>query len=58
MMKKLEIAILTITLILVAHTAYAIGAPPRTPIDGGLGLLLAGGAVYGLKKIREARKNR
>ena len=26
-------------------------APPATPIDGGLGLLLAGGAVYGFKRL-------
>lgn len=32
------------------------GAPPATPIDGGLSLLLAAGGVYGLKKIRDARK--
>lgn len=31
-------------------------APPATPIDGGLGLLLAGGAAYGLKKLRDSRK--
>lgn len=31
-------------------------APPVTPIDGGLSLLLAGGAAYGIKKIKDARK--
>ena len=31
--------------------AYAQPAPPATPIDGGLSLLLAGGAAYGLRKI-------
>ncbi|MEL6559192.1 MAG: hypothetical protein AAFQ94_13465 [Bacteroidota bacterium] len=30
--------------------------PPATPIDGGLGLLLAGGAAYGIKKVRDHRK--
>jgi len=30
--------------------------PPATPIDGGLGLLLAGGLAYGVKKIRDNRK--
>lgn len=34
----------------------AQSAPPATPIDGGLGLLLAGGAIYGVKKIRDHRK--
>ena len=30
-------------------------APPATPIDGGLAFLLAGGAAYGIKKIKERR---
>lgn len=30
--------------------------PPATPIDGGLGLLLAGGAAYGIKKLMDAKK--
>ena len=29
---------------------------PRCPIDGGLSALLAIGAGYGIKKIRDARK--
>ncbi|MEQ9306254.1 MAG: hypothetical protein RJQ14_20230 [Marinoscillum sp.] len=32
------------------------GAPPATPIDGGLSLLLAAGGVYGIKKLRDSRK--
>ncbi|MEQ8472613.1 MAG: hypothetical protein RIC35_15585 [Marinoscillum sp.] len=32
------------------------GAPPATPIDGGLSLLLAAGGAYGIKKIRDSRK--
>jgi hypothetical protein len=32
-------------------------APPATPIDGGLSLLLAGGAVYGLKKLKDHRRH-
>jgi len=31
--------------------------PPATPIDEGLGLLLAGGAIYGLKKILKGMKD-
>ena len=31
-------------------------APPATPIDGGLGVLLAGGAAYGLKRIMKKSK--
>lgn len=32
------------------------GAPPATPIDGGLSLLLAGATAYGVKKIYDAKK--
>lgn len=32
-------------------------APPATPIDGGLSLLLAAGGIYGLKKLRDARRS-
>ncbi|MEL6558703.1 MAG: hypothetical protein AAFQ94_11000 [Bacteroidota bacterium] len=31
-------------------------APPATPIDGGLSLLLAACGVYGFKKIKDKRK--
>ncbi|MFK7954354.1 MAG: PID-CTERM protein-sorting domain-containing protein [Ekhidna sp.] len=34
----------------------AQGAPPATPIDGGLSLLLAAGGAYGLKKLKDSRK--
>ena len=30
--------------------------PQDTPIDGGLSLLLAAGAAYGVKKYRDSRK--
>ncbi len=30
--------------------------PDSAPIDGGLSLLIAGGVGYGVKKIREKRK--
>jgi choline-glycine betaine transporter len=31
---------------------------PDVPIDGGISLLIAAGAGYGVKKIRDHRKNR
>lgn len=34
----------------------AQGAPPQTPIDGGLSLLLAAGGAYGVRKIIQKRK--
>ena len=32
--------------------------PAEIPIDGGASLLVAGGVAYGLKKLRDRRKNR
>ena len=32
------------------------GGGPDVPIDGGLSLLLAAGAAYGVKKYRQSRK--
>jgi hypothetical protein len=32
--------------------------PPSAPIDGGLGLLLAAGVGYGVKKYTKAKKNK
>ena len=45
-------------------TTIAFGQPgdpggnPDVPIDGGIGLLIAAGALYGSKKIYEARKKK
>ena len=49
--------IFTTATLLFIIPAMAQGAPPATPIDGGLSVLLAAGGVYGLKKLRDARKN-
>ncbi|WP_421879615.1 PID-CTERM protein-sorting domain-containing protein [Marinoscillum sp.] len=43
-------AILSVTAVMAQPSA-----PPATPIDGGLGLLLAGGAAYGIKKLKEKK---
>ena len=49
--------ILLICLLLLSGVALAQPpAPPATPIDGGVGLLLAAGAAYGLKKIKSQKK--
>jgi hypothetical protein len=47
----------TLTALFFILPAIAQGAPPATPIDGGLSLLLAGGAAYGLKKIKDNRRS-
>lgn len=51
-----RIMLLSILLFSVAVPVLAQAAPPATPIDGGLGILLAGGAAYGLKKLRDSKK--
>lgn len=43
-------------LLLLVAPAMAQGAPPATPIDGGLSVLLAAGGIYGIKKLRDSRK--
>ena len=41
----------------IIHAQTDPGADPdNAPIDGGLSLLIAGGVGYGVKKIREKRK--
>jgi hypothetical protein len=57
-MKNYKYTILILSAIFIAVTpALAQGAPPATPIDGGLSLLLAAGGAYGLKKLRDHRKS-
>ena len=57
-MKRFFITLVGIALLvnLVPLTALAQGAPPATPIDGGLSLLLAAGGIYGVKKLNDYRK--
>lgn len=35
-----------------------VGNPDSVPIDGGASILLAAGAAYGVKKIRDNRKKK
>jgi len=49
----------TLSILAILFTFMAIGqppSPPATPIDGGLGILLAGGAAYGIKKLKNRKK--
>ncbi len=59
-MKKVKITtsiiILLICLCLPMPTFAQGDIPDDTPIDGGLSLLLAAGAAYGVKKYRDHRK--
>jgi hypothetical protein len=60
-MKKIKIIDLTV-LICIAFLPLSVmaqGGPPDpedTPLDGGLTLLIAAGAAYGVKKYRAARQ--
>ena len=57
-MKTLKI-VSSLVFVLIATCAFAQaapGAPPATPIDGGLSLLLAAGGAYGVKKLRDSRR--
>ena len=52
-MKHLYI-ILTFMLIFISFIVYAgPSAPPQTPIDGGLSILLVAGGLFGIKKLRD-----
>lgn len=50
--------VVTILCLLIPSLLLAQGPPDPedTPIDGGLSVLLAAGAAYGVKKYRDSRK--
>jgi hypothetical protein len=52
----IKTAIFSTAFLTLSLPVLAQGAPPATPIDGGLSLLLAAGGIYGLKKLRDSRK--
>ena len=61
-MKKLANTTLVLTLVILAMVlvpvaAMAQGAPPSTPIDGGLSLLLAAGGIYAVREVRRKRSS-
>ncbi|MEO9474054.1 MAG: hypothetical protein ABJG41_00915 [Cyclobacteriaceae bacterium] len=56
---NIVIKISALVIVMLAFAAPLIAqpsAPPATPIDGGLSLLLAAGGLYGLKKLRDSKK--
>lgn len=55
-MRNLINIIPVVLLILSPAMAFAQSAPPATPIDGGLSILLAAGGIYGLKKLRDRQR--
>ena len=59
-MKKRALYVTLIVIICIALPMLTLAQgppdPDDTPIDGGLSLLLAAGAAYGVKKYRDSRK--
>ena len=61
MLKKYSLLIVFVVLVLASGTSFAQVTPPgghvhppdTTPIDGGLGILLALGIGYAVKKLRK-----
>ena len=54
-MKKFKV-LLSFTFISSTTLLLAQGAPPATPIDGGLSILMAAAGAYGIKKVIDARR--
>jgi len=55
-MKRTYIILTACMLLFASAPLFAQGAPPATPIDGGLSALLIAGGLYGAKKIRDHHK--
>lgn len=58
-----SLGIPVLLLCLWSFSASAVGNPDEfydtdTPVDGGIGILVAAGVAYGLKKIRDNRKKK
>lgn len=56
-MKTKNIILTAIFSAIVIVPVLAQGAPPATPIDGGLSLLLVAGGAYGAKKLYNRQKS-
>lgn len=56
MYKTLIICLVILLLAITAAWAQGPGAPPATPIDGGLSLLLAAGGIYGYRKLAQRKR--
>ncbi len=53
------VSVLVLSFCMLPNFATALGDPgddPDIPIDGGVGILVAAGVAYGIKKVRDQRK--
>jgi hypothetical protein len=63
-MKKIILTILFVAAVAIAGYCdnppppFNPGDPSPIPVDGGISFLLASGAVYGIKKVRDLRKQK
>ncbi len=59
LLKKCYPAVILLLVLLIPTIVFADGPPDPNdvPIDGGLSVLLAAGAAYGVKKYRDYKKN-
>lgn len=59
LLKKCYPAVILLLVLLIPTIVFAQGPPDPNdvPIDGGLSVLLAAGAAYGVKKYRDYKKN-
>ncbi|MBX2920380.1 MAG: hypothetical protein KF741_14175 [Ferruginibacter sp.] len=59
LLKKCYPAVILLLVLLIPSIVFADGPPDPNdvPIDGGLSVLLAAGAAYGVKKYRDYKKN-
>ena len=53
----LVLCLVIAAMVIIPTAAMAAGAPPKTPIDGGLSVLLAAGGIYAVKELRKKRTN-
>lgn len=59
LLKKCYPAVILLLVLLIPTIVFADGPPDPNdvPIDGGISVLLAAGAAYGVKKYRDYKKN-
>jgi hypothetical protein len=58
-MKKTILLSAILFMLLLSNPLFAQSDPgndPNVPVDGGISALLAAGAIYGIKKIKENRR--
>lgn len=56
-MKKIIPVLITLFILVISIPVMGQGAPPATPIDGGLSLLLVAGGMYGVKKLMNKKRD-